>query len=131
MTDLTLPGSIPGLLRRGSPCTHDDGSGRLVVLTPADQLPARMVDVADAVNGDVLAFSAAHLALDLTDATGRAHAAWMALSHGPDAADGCGLSEAAVKHVLVMAATGAHMSKASLAGLRLVCLHVAGMGVES
>ena len=62
---LTLPGTIPGLLRRGSPVTHIDGSRLVVVELDGDdaKLPSgwaytRLLD------------------LDLTDATGRAHAAW-------------------------------------------------------
>ena len=130
MTDLTLPGIIPELLRRGSPCTHDDGSGRLVVLTPADQLPARMVDVADAVNGDVVAFSAAHLALDLTDATGRCHAAWWLLNEAENVTVSCGVTQEEAQALLFMAMYGKPMSDDDVRALRLVCLHVAGVRVE-
>ena len=74
MSELTLLGTIPGLLRRGSPvisrdeygvflydgvvCGTDDGG--LVVANDNARWPADLSDVA----------------LDLTDATGRAHAAW-------------------------------------------------------
>lgn len=71
--DLTLPGSIPGLLRRGSPIVgfakreytgvvlRHLGGGRLQVA--GDDRSTPKLDRAD-------------LALDLRDATGRAHAAW-------------------------------------------------------
>jgi len=83
MTDnLTLPGSIPGLLRRGSP----------VLVAPEAATPRRgvVVDFAHKPAGamaldDYLVargakmprnWMASNLLLDLTDATGRTHAAW-------------------------------------------------------
>jgi len=62
---LTLPGTIPGLLRRGSPVihallwsgvVHEVAESSAVVCTTC--------------------YAMRDLALDLTDATGRAHAAW-------------------------------------------------------
>lgn len=74
MSIITLPGSIPGLLRRGSPA--------LVSL----HLKARAVTIHGIRDGlawfasdgcdTVVVASISVLALDLTDATGRAHAAW-------------------------------------------------------
>jgi len=78
---LTLPGSIPGLLRRGSP-----------VFVGRKREPSVVREI-NACRGDGNAVgvwngwlnAAIHLiALDLTDATGRAHAAWwlMGLDYG-------------------------------------------------
>ena len=82
----TLPGSIPGLLRRGSPVifASEDGCvprhlwGKAATvhrIAPSDlgvPLVSLTVDGCEAV---VIA-GLDVLALDLTDATGRAHAAW-------------------------------------------------------
>jgi hypothetical protein len=82
MTDLTLPGTIPGLLRRGSPVTQGARSGVVVHLWEVDG----MASVAWAPPDDTATdccWSVDRLALDLTDATGRAHAAWwLAGRHG-------------------------------------------------
>ena len=75
MSALTLPGDIPGLLRRCSPFTWRGGERGTVVSMRGD-------DIWLAVDGCVVhksldgATSYAGLTLDLEDATGRAHAAW-------------------------------------------------------
>lgn len=76
----TLPGDIPGLLRRGSvvfycesaPATvlvireiRPGEAGASIALDGQNVLPDRCVDA-----------EFRHLALDLSDPTGRAHAAW-------------------------------------------------------
>ncbi len=72
MADLTLPGTIPGLLRRGSPVTKDGWTGGAVVAKVRD---LSVVVVSE--DGPSWPFARpASLRLDLTDATGRAHAAW-------------------------------------------------------
>lgn len=75
MADLTLPGDIPGLLRRCSPVVvaEDLHEGKAMTLHALGNGFA-----SGAVDGlsDVCAGHVASLALDLTDATGRAHAAW-------------------------------------------------------
>jgi len=82
MTDLILPGDIPGLLRRGSPVLVDTHKGDVygcgapaLVLTPGRQIAyisaARHFGVG--VRGGVYP---GHIHLDLTDPTGRCHAAW-------------------------------------------------------
>lgn len=78
----TLPGDIPGLLRRGSvvfycesaPATvlvireiRPGEAGASIALDGQNVLPDRCVDA-----------EFRHLALDLSDPTGRAHAAWWA-----------------------------------------------------
>jgi hypothetical protein len=94
VADLTLPGSIAGLLRRGSPVvvisTEDQTTdafgtrlqvGDRAVLT--DDPTGRWCIATGATYDDLgppwseLAISA--LALDLTDETGRCHAAWWAI----------------------------------------------------
>lgn len=78
----SLPGNIPGLLRRGSPviwrdedtpwvvcyvwrvCDDDPYGGENVLLAPCTTPCLGIED------------SASNVALDLTDPTGRAHAAW-------------------------------------------------------
>lgn len=84
--DVTLPGSIPGLLRRGSPVTCEAGifghtSG---VVTGYPPRTTGWIDVAWD-GGVVSAMPPQQLALDLTDATGRAHAAWWMLARQWDA----------------------------------------------
>jgi len=71
---VTLPGSIPGLLRRGSPVVTAGASGGVVLLVAAPRpwvlLPMGTTS-ARAVPCDLR-----DLLLDLTDPTGRVHAAW-------------------------------------------------------
>jgi len=88
VADLTLPGSIPGLLRRGSPvfwCDEetpyvvtwigpwpdsDPNGGAIALIAPGSEPCIGMC-----VN------ATADLALDLFDATGRVHAAWWLAEH--------------------------------------------------
>lgn len=77
----TLPGDIPGLLRRGSPVLvtidSDQPSVRGVVIDPIiepDEPDLRCLVWNERNGRDNKA--AMFVALDLTDATGRAHAAW-------------------------------------------------------
>ena len=72
--DLTLPGSIPGLLRRGSPLLD----GAVVVSIDGDGAIACRDEESDdqGVYHNVRSEWLPDLALDLSDATGRAHAAW-------------------------------------------------------
>ena len=72
-TTPTLPATIPGLLRRGSP---------VVLMSPYPGLPpnARGVCSRDGLvawdDGPLLKVHLIDLGLDLTDATGRVHAGW-------------------------------------------------------
>ena len=77
---LTLPGTIPGLLRRGSPVIDDRGRRAAVTVWFVRQDFVTWTIVGDDLDeipkwqhGEGLP---AGVALDLTDATGRAHAAW-------------------------------------------------------
>ncbi len=82
MSTLTLPGTIPGLLRRGSPVTLRPRVYGDVTLMHGGQGvvhdAARGVAVVDTFGGStrVVRYGREDLALDLTDPTGRAHAAW-------------------------------------------------------
>ena len=73
MSALTLPGDIPGLLRRGSPVVIEEWRGNITSEKPDDDGEYRVCGTDnDRRNG----WWRTGLALDLTDATGRAHAAW-------------------------------------------------------
>jgi len=82
---LTLPGDIPGLLRRGSPVWRARAVGglRCVCLTGAEGTAAVVL----AARSDKCTewYKSTELVLDLSDPTGRAHAAWWVLgqSAGP------------------------------------------------
>lgn len=104
---LTLPGTIPGLLRRGSPVTlrprvYGDVSlmhGGQGVVHDA----ARGVAVVDTFGGSprVVRYGREDVALDLSDPTGRAHAAWW-----------LALRECPASHVLDPAAVAWHPAPA-------------------
>lgn len=78
MSDLlnTLPGDIPGLLRRGSPVQalrHPDARSTVITVT-AQHARVGFPWVINDEHADALWLD--RLVLDLTDPTGRAHAAW-------------------------------------------------------
>ena len=86
MADLiTLPGSIPGLLRRGSPVIGSgEFAGRRGVIVDPPLGGSHVVVAFEATatadaSGEWL--PRAELDLDLTDATGRAHATWWWANH--------------------------------------------------
>lgn len=66
---IILPGKIPGLLRRSSPLVGFDG--QIGIVTSIDPWRAW-----DTMSGRDTGFNPKLVSLDLTDATGRAHAAW-------------------------------------------------------
>lgn len=82
-TDLTLPGDIPGLLRRCSPVRHGE-CARSVVMALTGGRYGRAVRLATQWNpGEDPSNAVIHvsinrqlLGLDLSDATGRMHATW-------------------------------------------------------
>ena len=74
-SDLTLPGTIPGLLRKCSPVHVDGRGGGVVVDKPGDKVGWFRV-LCDGCEDEPDAESRSCVHLDLTDATGRAHAAW-------------------------------------------------------
>lgn len=78
--DLTLPGTIPGLLRRCSPVAIMRDGGKVsafgvVVDQPSDRVTWVRV-LRDHDDEGPSPWDRDCVALDLTDATGRAHAAW-------------------------------------------------------
>lgn len=75
MADLILPGTIPGLLRRGSPVIAPV-SKRVRVLGRRALVEGEHLDTGLVLLADGALEDASDLRLDLTDATGRAHAAW-------------------------------------------------------
>ncbi len=79
MSALPLPGDIPGLLRRCSPVYAFRYAGRTSgICHGATYEPDGNIGtwVHIAVGNHVDAYAVRHIDLDLTDATGRAHAAW-------------------------------------------------------
>ena len=127
MTDLTLPGSIPGLLRRGSPVLEGATECVIVSIGDVDDAGVPYAMAAECVAEHVNCCPLGDLSLDLADATGRAHAAWWLSARCPDGVPSIGESRRAV----LLAKGGYEMSGDLIRALRLVCLHVAGMGVES
>ena len=92
-SDLTLPGTIPGLLRKCSPVHVDGRGGGVVVDKPGDKVGWFRV-LCDGCEDEPDAESRSCVHLDLTDATGRAHALWWLAAHTPqmygaDPASGC------------------------------------------
>jgi hypothetical protein len=73
---ITLPGAIPGLLRRGSPAAWVSPLWHPILVTRLDTSPLRE-PCCWVLDGErEQRATLAEVALDLTDATGRAHAAW-------------------------------------------------------
>ena len=82
MADLILPGTIPGLLRRGSPVIAPV-SKRVRVLGRRALVEGEHLDTGLVLLADGALEDASDLRLDLTDATGRAHAAWWLEGQAP------------------------------------------------
>lgn len=73
---LTLPGTIPGLLRRGSPVLYPKADDIPCVVVSMDKNSA-VIGYPWPLNHEISDIWQLHeLNLDLTDATGRAHAIW-------------------------------------------------------
>ena len=88
---LVLPGGIPGLLRRGSPVIGaiSNAPGVVVEIEEGRAVIGRWFGGAACILGPIYLGG---IYLDLTDATGRAHASWWTLdrfpSGGPDMLEG-------------------------------------------
>lgn len=136
----TLPGDLPGLLRRGSPITMQTGAGPRpgVVMR---HLPDGEVMIAWTGQDDGEEFDTSDplppraLALDLNDPTGRVHAAWWIRRNAPRDADydmPCYPSTAsydageAARHAVYLATDGDDMTPDEIDTLRRACLAVAG-----
>lgn len=133
----TLPGDIPGLLRRGSPVlwteamipgvvvalvaeelgSYSDPPILSVALFGQHVLPDRCIDVD--------AHDRRHLVLDLTDATGRAHAAWWVVARiGEPGADSNVWFQA--RRMCDLAEMNRTMTPAQVDVLCCLCLRLAG-----
>jgi len=126
----TLPGDIPGLLRRGSPVCSEDGTGRGVVFG----LPGY-----DAGRPHLYGINWLHVihtasvppCLDLSDPTGRAHAAWWVEERMASAVMGglFSLADSMGREVIDavrLGAGGGDMHAKGIGALRRVVLHLAG-----
>ena len=131
----TLPASIPGLLRRGSPVV---ATKRTHAGVPAGHAGIAVVRLRRAVwsvawhpySGPSPAQQSV-IGLDLTDATGRAHAAWWLAEHGTpsgicDFFEAAGIDPARFPAIIEPAGSGDPVSNEDMDMLRRVCLHVAG-----
>ena len=124
MSPLTLPGTIPGLLRRCSPVVaHVSMAAGDVFFAAGARAVVFDVDPdAGLLSIEGGWFAPAQWSLDLSDPTGRAHAAWWVIAK----CDPSTLSvDASV--VVLLGATGEDMTPEQINRLRLVCLHVAGL----
>lgn len=117
---LTLPGTTPGLLRRCSPVLDVDDQDRpgIVTFVPADLVMSERPRISVAVGGEVRnASHPDHYALDLTDATGRLHAAWW-LADRLFAEDGPYLSASVMPGQRILGPVEFGLSSLSLEGER-------------
>jgi hypothetical protein len=155
MIPLTLPGTIPGLLRRGSPCrrlTLGDPVMQEPVLVHAVAVRAHWTDesatepCAEIRSGPLTWWPCRALALDLSDPTGRAHAGWwwrlalhpdLSWRANPEWGGVYSLAGFAVMPELAPVVAHLDLNDPRLLpdgsrwvdaeALRLVCLHVAGV----
>jgi hypothetical protein len=122
MSPLTLPGTIPGLRLHSAPVIYlRTGDRGVAMLTPDGRIVV-MFCPAGARGPWTEAASPDELALDLSDPTGRAHAAWWAVAHSD-----LSTISAHDARVILSAVTGEDMKPEDVDRLRLVCLHVAGV----
>lgn len=120
--DLTLPGDLPGLLRRGSPVVALDGvTGVVLGIGANGEVSVGWLDDWSMERGPLDKLG---LRLDLTDPTGCVHAAWWAVQALIREHDGViGYDDDdAVKRAL----HGVPMTDADIATLRDLCLRLAG-----
>lgn len=113
MTPITLPGTIPGLLRRGSAVIVDGHNiGTVIECRPrlSDPEQVGIVYVAYPLSQSVLRTAPATVALDLSDPTSRIHAAWWVIERGPVTDD---------EHVLLFTVkNGGHVNRKGQEQLR-------------
>ena len=132
MTTPTLPGTIPNLLRLCSPVLAP-ASKRVRAIGRRAIVIGEHLDTGGVLLADGAIEAAEDLALDLSDPTGRAHAAWWLNDHDEDtlaqatrAVSGVDDCEA-WRWLIVSATSGDAWPDARVEYLRLVCLHVAGV----
>lgn len=122
MADLTLPGDIPGLERKGSPCIGPKG-GRFIVHPNVGPSGYAIYD-----DGTVAPAPRVRR-LDLSDPTGRAHAAWFVLHptwDEPIHTLPAWMSRRQFAELMAHAIEGRSMEPHRIALLRRIVLHVAG-----
>lgn len=130
MSDLltSLPGDIPGLLLRGSPIIHGlRFPWRGLVLTDGVRSDGSILGASPASETVQGPIPATRIALDLTDPTGRAHAAWWAderaISLMRAAAD---VGPHALGEIMDTARRGGDMTPAQIDALARLVLRLAG-----
>ena len=112
----SLPGDIQGLLCRGSPCRIHRWSDYVAVAAPE----SGSIRLASAWGTRIDAYGLEIVALDLTDPTGRAHAAWW-LTGRLDPARGD-----EVWRMICRATTGIDMTPTQIDTLARLALRLAG-----
>ncbi len=121
----TLPGDLPGLLRRGSPVQYPPlMAGSWVVVDVLGETAAIACLAAETPHhhGEC---HISDLALDLSDPTGRTHAAWWWAERVP--VDAAGLPRDRDAYAAMMCARrGGDMDPDEIDTLRRACLAVAG-----
>lgn len=116
MIPLTLPGSIPGLLRPRSPILYRGMTGSISAIAAE-----RVTFALDDSVGVPLTRDVEDLSLDLSDPTGRAHAAWWVLRHAPSGV----LPDS--ECLLIAARAGDDMTPTQIETLRALVLRLAGV----
>ena len=123
----TLPGDIPGLLRRGSPVLRLDRAGEQGTLHCQDQYGRWILAAGTEGDSGSARVGAPLLVLDLADATGRWHVAlWLAnqpISLLRAAAD---VGPVALGEVMTAALWGEAMTPEQIGILARLCLRLAG-----
>ena len=120
---LTLPGTIPGLLRFGSPVRSATDPLRLGVVVGTGSSRGLLVWWCMAECAEWCPSEGGPVALDLSDATGRAHAAWWAGLNGMSLPP---LSETD-ERLLVCASRNYYFNDDDIAALRRIVLDIAGV----
>ena len=145
MADLTLPGTIPGLLRRGSPVVFVRGSayaaysgGRGMLIHPSEPARGSMpysfgwpVAMCDTTHDRVCYAEGTDIALDLSDPTGLIHAVWWMASldeqRFPAAVLALGLYGPAFDVAFEQALIGRPLDEREIGMIRRVGLYLAGV----
>ena len=136
MADLTLPGAIPGLLRRCSCIVVTGGryAGRRGILAEDPDGCPRVLVLLDASGGDDVVLEVldvSDIALDLSDPTGLIHAVWWMASldeqRFPAAVLALGLYGPAFDVAFEQALIGRPLDEREIGMIRRVGLYLAGV----
>ena len=133
MSGLTLPGDIEGLRRAGTPLVVVSGISKGAVgsqvVTDGPPVPGVVHMANEHATWDEVPTS---VEVDLTDPTGRVHAAWWALAADDvliARGDGSSPTDFASRFLLEQMTTGAPMTPDQITALRDLCLRLAGREV--